>query len=51
MCFYFIYFVFQSAFMSNQQQPLEDLHHIKQMMERSSRFISLSGLRGIAAGV
>ena len=37
--------------MSDQQQPLADLHHIKQMMERSSRFISLSGLSGIAAGI
>ncbi len=35
----------------NEQQPLEDLQHIKRMMERSSRFISLSGLSGIAAGV
>ena len=34
-----------------QQQPLEDLQHIKKMMERSSRFISLSGLSGIAAGI
>ena len=34
----------------SQQQPLEDLQHIKKMMERSSRFISLSGLSGIAAG-
>lgn len=24
--------------MSNQQQPLEDLHHIKQMMERKQPF-------------
>lgn len=29
----------------------EDLAHIKTMMERSSRFISLSGLSGIGAGV
>ena len=36
--------------MSNQQQSLEDLQHIKKMMERSSRFISLSGLSGISAG-
>lgn len=36
--------------MNEQQQPLEDLQHIKRMMERSSRFISLSGLSGIAAG-
>lgn len=33
------------------QQPLEDLQHIKRMMERSSRFISLSGFSGIAAGI
>jgi hypothetical protein len=46
------YFVFQSAFyMSEQNQPLEDLQHIKKMMERSSRFISLSGLSGVAAGI
>jgi hypothetical protein len=32
------------------QEHQQDLHHIKQMMERSSRFISLSGLSGIAAG-
>ena len=37
--------------MDKQQQPLEDLQHIKNMMERSSRFISLSGLSGIAAGI
>ncbi|MDO9373768.1 MAG: hypothetical protein Q7T76_05105 [Ferruginibacter sp.] len=37
--------------MSDQQQSLADLQHIKQMMERSSRFISLSGFSGIAAGI
>jgi hypothetical protein len=48
----FIYFVFQSTFhMSNPAQSLETLHDIKRMMERSSRFISLSGWSGIAAGV
>jgi hypothetical protein len=36
--------------MPNQPQPLETLQDIKQMMERSSRFISLSGLSGVAAG-
>jgi hypothetical protein len=36
--------------MNTPQQTLEDLQHIKKMMERSSRFISLSGLSGIAAG-
>ncbi len=34
---------------TNSKQQ-EELHQIKQMMERSSRFISLSGLSGIAAG-
>ena len=29
----------------------EDIAHIKAMMERSSRFISLSGLSGIGAGI
>ena len=43
--------MFQSTFMSDQQQSLEDLQHIKRMMERSSRFISLSGLSGISAGI
>lgn len=29
----------------------EDLSHIRSMMERSSRFISLSGLSGVVAGI
>lgn len=33
------------------QPPTETLKDIKQIMERSSRFISLSGLSGIAAGI
>src|SRR5689334_2095110 len=33
------------------QQPEEIVKDIRNMMERSSRFISLSGLSGIAAGV
>jgi hypothetical protein len=37
--------------MSQSAQSLEALHDIKRMMERSSRFISLSGWSGIAAGV
>jgi hypothetical protein len=37
--------------MNEQNQSLQDLQHIKKMMERSSRFISLSGLSGISAGV
>lgn len=37
--------------MNEQNQPLETLQDIKRIMERSSRFISLSGLSGISAGV
>jgi hypothetical protein len=37
--------------MNEQQQSLQDILQIKQMMERSSRFISLSGLSGVAAGL
>ena len=36
--------------MDDQNQHLDALRDIKKMMERSSRFISLSGLSGIAAG-
>lgn len=32
-------------------QHLEDLHEIRSLMERSSRFISLSGISGICAGL
>lgn len=37
--------------MNQQQDQLETLHEIRNIMDRSSRFISLSGLSGIAAGV
>lgn len=37
--------------MDSQNQSIEDLRNIKEMMNRSSRFISLSGLSGVAAGV
>lgn len=37
--------------MNDQNHHLDTLQDIKQMMERSSRFISLSGLSGIAAGI
>lgn len=50
-----IYFVVQSAFfMSDQHQQtgsLQDVKDIRRLMERSTRFISLSGLSGIAAGI
>ena len=37
--------------MNQQQQGLEALQDIKRIMERSSRFISLSGWSGVAAGL
>ena len=37
--------------MNVQEQSIDDLQHIKKMMERSSRFVSLSGLSGISAGL
>jgi hypothetical protein len=37
--------------MNEELQHLDTLKDIKQMMERSSRFISLSGLSGVAAGI
>ncbi|HSZ84836.1 MAG TPA: hypothetical protein VK787_02335 [Puia sp.] len=37
--------------MYSKEESLETLQDIKKMMERSSRFISLSGLSGVAAGI
>jgi hypothetical protein len=44
-----INFEFQSTFM--QENNLNDIREIRKMMERNSRFLSLSGLSGIIAGV
>ncbi len=43
-------FALQSTLIMNQKHQ-EDLAHIRSMMERSSRFISLSGLSGVFAGL
>lgn len=40
---------FKVLFM-NEQESIDAIHDIKKMMERSSRFISLSGLSGVSAG-
>lgn len=42
---------YKVLFMDSQHPPLETLQDIKRMMERSTRFISLSGWSGISAGV
>jgi hypothetical protein len=47
-----VYFVLQSAFnMDQQHASLEAIQDIRRIMDRSSRFISLSGLSGISAGI
>ena len=46
-----IYFVFQSTFIMSDQDYLKDISEIKNLMNKSSRFISLSGLSGILAGI
>ena len=37
--------------MNNGKEPVQALEEIKQMMDRGSRFVSLSGWSGIAAGI
>ena len=38
------YFVLQSTFYMNKDKALESVNEIKELMEKSSKFISLSGL-------
>lgn len=42
---------YKVLFMTSQHQSLDTLQDIKRMMERSSRFISLSGWSGVSAGI
>jgi len=46
-----INFELQSTFKMQNQEHLNTLSEIRNIMERSSRFISLSGLTGVAAGI
>lgn len=52
---FIIYFVIQSTFniliMTKQKEQLEALQEIRTLMERNSRFLSLSGLSGALAGI
>lgn len=45
------YFVFQSTLIMSDQDYLKDISEIKNLMNKSSRFISLSGLSGVLAGI
>lgn len=47
----FIYFVLQSTLKMENEKYLNDISEIKNMMNQSSRFISLSGLSGVLAGI
>jgi hypothetical protein len=47
---FIIYFVIQST-LNMEDKYLQDISDIKNMMNKSSQFISLSGLSGILAGV
>jgi hypothetical protein len=42
---------YKVLYMDSQHPPLDTIKDIKRMMERSSRFISLSGWSGISAGI
>jgi hypothetical protein len=42
---------FKALFMDKKNEPVQALEEIKQMMDRGSRFVSLSGWSGIAAGI
>lgn len=48
--FFIIYFAIQST-LKMEEKYLQDISEIKKMMNKSSQFISLSGLAGILAGV
>jgi len=48
--FFYFYFVIQSSLIMSTENYLNDISEIKQLMNKSSRFISLSGLSGILAG-
>jgi hypothetical protein len=42
---------YKVLYMDSQHPPLQTIQDIKRMMERSSRFISLSGWSGVSAGI
>ncbi len=46
-----INFVFQSTFIMTEKDYLKDISDIKDIMNKSTRFLSLSGMSGILAGI
>ena len=49
--FFITYFAIQSTLKMENEKYLKDISEIKNMMHQSSRFISLSGLSGVLAGI
>lgn len=47
----FIYFVIQSTLIMKNEKYLQDISEIRNIMDKSSRFISLSGFSGVLAGI
>ena len=47
----FIYFAIQSTLIMENEKYLQDISEIRNIMDKSSRFISLSGFSGILAGI
>lgn len=45
------YFAAQSSFNMDKDKALESVNEIKELMEKSSKFISISGLAAIMAGI
>jgi hypothetical protein len=48
---FMFYFVTQSSFKMQEKDIYSELSSIRNLMERSSKFISLSGLSGVMAGI
>lgn len=47
---FLLYFVAQSTFYMNKDKALESVNEIKELMEKSSKFVSLSGMTAVMAG-
>jgi hypothetical protein len=45
------YFETQSTFMKTEEESIRDISEIRSLMERSTKFVSLTGLSGTLAGL
>ena len=51
LSFFIFYFATQSTFYMDRNKAIESVNEIKELMERSSKFVSLSGMTAVLAGV